>query len=100
MDALTDDTIGCFVVTTESASRYWLDLDQRLLRRVTSPIFQSRLRLRRDGEDIDLVEVVDCRVGHPLILLINLNLPGVWLTKRESTNIVRIDPVPKTLVRP
>lgn len=99
MDALTDDAIGCFVITTESASRYSLDLNQRLLRRVTSPIFQARLRLRNDGEDIDLIEVVDCRVGHPLILLINLNLPGVWLTKRESTPIVRIDPVPNTLVR-
>ena len=99
-DALTDDTTGCFVVTTQSASRYWLDLDRRLLRRVTSLPFQARLHLRRDCEDIDLVQVVDCRLGHPMVLLINLNLPGVSVTARRSTPVVRIEAVPEVLVRP
>lgn len=100
MDSLTDDETGCYVVTTQSASRYWLDLDRRLLRRVTSPLSHRFLRLRQDGEDVDLVEVVQCHVGQPMVLLINLNVPGVWLTTRESTPVVRIDPVPETLVRP
>lgn len=100
MDSLTDDASGCYVVTTESASRYWLDLDRRLLRRVSSPVFHALLHLRRDGADVDLVEVVDCRLGHPMVLLINLNVPGVWLTTRESTPVVRIDPVPLALARP
>jgi hypothetical protein len=63
-------------VATVSASRYWLDLDRRLLRRVSSPVFQATLHLRGDGEDVDLVEVVDCRIGHPMVLLINLGPRG------------------------
>lgn len=35
-----------------------------------------------------------------MVLLINLNVPGVWLTTRESTPVVRIEAVPKTLIRP
>ena len=100
MDTLTDDATGCYVVTTASATRYWLDLDRRLLRRVTSPGVQSPLRLRQDGDDIDLLEVVQCHIGRPRVLLINLNVPGVWLTTRESTPVVRIDSVPTTLIRP
>lgn len=100
MNTLMDDATGCFVVTTESASRYWLDLNRRQLRRVTSPASQAPLHLRGDGEYIDLIEIVDCRVGHPMVLLINLNVPGVWLTTRESTTVVRIDRIPELLVRP
>ena len=100
MDSFSDDEAGCYVVTTESSSRYWLDLDRRLLRRVPSDVFAGTLRLRRDGEDLDLVEVVDCRVGHPLIVLINLDLTGVWLTARESTPVVRIERLQKPLIRP
>jgi hypothetical protein len=100
MDSLRDDEADCYLVTTESSSRYWLDLDRRLLRRETSTSFAGTLRLRRDGEELDLVEVVDCRVGHPLIVLINLNLTGVWLTTRESTPVVRIERLQKPLIRP
>jgi hypothetical protein len=100
VNTLTDDATGCYVVTTQSASRYWLDLNRRLLRRVTSTQPQTTLHLRGDGEDIDLIEIVDCRLGHPMVLLINLNVPGVWLTTRESTTVVRIDPIPESLVRP
>jgi hypothetical protein len=99
MDSLTDDATGCYVVTTTSGTRYWLDLDRRLSRRVVNPAALRPLRLRQDGADIDLLEIVKCRVGLPLILLINLNLPGVWLTTRESTPVNRIDHVPQALVR-
>ena len=100
MESLTDDATGCYVVTTESGTRYWLDLNRRQLQRVPSPAFPARLQLRRDGEHIDLVEVVRCLLGQPMVLLINLWVPGVWCTTRESTPVVRIDPVPEGLVRP
>lgn len=100
MDSLTDDATGCYVVTTASASRYWLDLDRRLVRRVPSPAVQVSLRMRQDGDDIHLLEIVQCHVGQPMVMLINLNVPGVWLTTRESTSVVRIDPIPEFLVRP
>jgi hypothetical protein len=99
MDSVTDEADGCYVVTTETGSRYWLDLDRRLVRRVTRQTILQTRRLRRDGHDIDLLEIVQCRLGQPMIVLIDLNLPGVWLTTRESTLVVRIDPVPQALVR-
>ncbi|ASD21705.1 hypothetical protein B7495_06030 [Cryobacterium sp. LW097] len=100
MDSLADDATGCYVVTTASGTRYWIDLERRLLRRVTSPVAQSSLRLRQDGADIDLLEIVHCHVGQPMVLMINLNVPGVWLTTRETTPVRRIDAVPRVMVRP
>jgi hypothetical protein len=100
MESLIDTTTGCYVVTTESSSRYWMDLDRRLLRRVSSASVHGRLRLRRDDEVIDLVEVVDCRLGKPMVLLIDLGVPGVWFTTRRSTAVVRIDEVPRMLMGP
>lgn len=49
MDTLTDDATDCYVVTTASASRYWLDLDQKALRRVPSPAVQTPVRLRQEA---------------------------------------------------
>jgi hypothetical protein len=98
MDSVMDDATGCYVVTTSAGSRYWLDLDRRLLRRVPNQTVQKSRHLRRDGEDIDLLEVIRCELGQPMLLLINLNVPGVWLTTRESTTIIRIDQVPQALV--
>lgn len=60
-----------------------------------SPENESALRLRGDGEDLILEEIVECRRGRPLLLLINLHLPGILITTRESTPIIRIDPVPE-----
>ncbi|TFB67993.1 hypothetical protein [Cryobacterium sp. Hz9] len=60
-----------------------------------SPENARALRLRGDGEDLILEEIIQCRRGRPLLLLINLQLPGVLITTRESTPIIRIDPVPE-----
>jgi hypothetical protein len=68
MDFLTDEGAGYHLVTTESGSRYWLDLDRRVLLRRTNELAQERLDLRRDGEDIGLIEVVQCRIGEPMLL--------------------------------
>ena len=95
MYALTDEATGRYLVTTESGSRYTLDFNRRLFRRTTNPTLVARRGLRRDGEDIDLVEVIECRLGKPLLLLINLWVPGVWFTTRESTPVVRIEPLPE-----
>lgn len=92
--SLADQESGCFLVTTVSGATYQLDLDRRQLRRSVGPVLPSQLRLRRDGEDVDLIEIVLCEVGRPMVLLISLNLPGIWLTTRESSNVVRIDELP------
>lgn len=100
MNSLTDNDTGFYLVTTQSLSQYWLDLDQRLLRRRPRAGSATNLMLRRDGESVDLVEVVNCRVGQPLIVLINLNVPSVWFTTRESTAVIRIEPMPPALRQP
>jgi hypothetical protein len=99
MNELLDDATGVYVVTTESDSKYWLDLDQRLVRRVTSLFSPETLQLREDGHLVDLLEIITCRLGQPILLMINLNVPNVWLTTRESTPVVRIDAVPARLAR-
>ena len=95
IEFLTDDSTGCYVISTESDTRYWIHCQRRLVRRVPSPDNDSALRLRGDGENLILEEIVECRRGRPLLLLINLRLPGVFITTRESTPIIRIDPVPE-----
>lgn len=91
MDALTDDTTGSFLVSTANGSRYELDLDQRVLRRVAPNGRGAEFRLRRDGDIIELVELVHCRRGSPMVLLIDLAEPGVAVTSRESTPVVSIE---------
>jgi hypothetical protein len=95
LESLADDSVGCYVISTESDTRYWIHCDRRLVRRVPSPENERALRLRGDGEDLILEEIIQCRRGRPLLLLINLQLPGVLITTRESTPIIRIDPVPE-----
>ena len=95
LESLADDSVGCYVISTESDTRYWIHCDRRLVRRVPSPENERALRLRGDGEDLILEEIVECRRGRPLLLLINLQLPGVLITTRESTPIIRVDPVPE-----
>ncbi|GAB3129592.1 hypothetical protein [Glaciibacter psychrotolerans] len=95
--SVTDDEHGRYLVESETGSRYTLDLDKRIVRRLPTEL--SALRLRRDGDHVDLVEVVRCAVGQPMLLLVDLNVPGVWLTTRESTRVVRIDRLPEHSVR-
>ncbi|TFD65485.1 hypothetical protein E3T41_01520 [Cryobacterium sp. Hh38] len=99
-NALTDADRGRYLVTTASATCYSLDLDARVLRRVASAMFNDTLSLRRDGDDVDLLEIVTCCVGNPMVVLINLHVPGVWLTTRETTRVVSIEPISEPPQRP
>lgn len=94
MRSLLDSNTGCFLVATESGSRYRLDLDRRSLTRTPGTGADTPLRLRGDGEPVVLVEILSCEVGAPMLLLIDLGVPGVVVTSRESTPVVRIDQLP------
>jgi hypothetical protein len=87
---LTDGVRGMFLVTTERGTKYWFDTTRRVVRRVTDSSNPARLELRRDGETVDLVEIVTCTVGRPLFILINLEITGIVLTARESTQVTSI----------
>ena len=99
-NALTDDARGRYFVRTVSGSRYWLDLDARFLRRVASTALADALSLRRDGDDVALLEIVTCELGEPMVVLINLHVPGVWLTTRETTRVVSIERITEPPQRP
>lgn len=88
--ALTDATAGCYVVTTESGSCYLLDLDRRIVRRTPGSDSVGVLGLRRDLEEVVLVEIVSCELGVPMLLLIDLGLADVIVTSRASTPVIRI----------
>ena len=46
--------------------------------------------MRADGWDVAFLEVVQCRVGLPLVVLIDLHLPGAACTRRIAGDITRI----------
>jgi hypothetical protein len=88
---LIDGMPGMFLVTTERGTRYWFDTTRGVVRRETNASNPARLDLRRDGESVDLVEIVTCTVGSPLVILINLEIDGIMLTSRESTPVTAIE---------
>lgn len=88
---LTDQDTGSYLVCTETGSRYLLDLDARTVLRVRTEIFGLTHALRRDGEDVHLLELVRCVVGAPMVLLINLFVPNVIATTRTTSVVVGIE---------
>jgi hypothetical protein len=91
MKELTDTMRGMFIVTTERGTRYTFDTTRRVVRRIIDTANSTRLELRRDGEIVDLVEIVTCTVGLPMFVLINLEIEGIILTARESTPVTSIE---------
>lgn len=86
-DELTDQDTGSWVVHTEN-SRYLIDLDSRTCTRL--PNLTGRLReLRRDGEELPLRRIVQCRLGEPGALLLDVRGDGV-ATLRETSIVRRI----------
>lgn len=82
--ASIDDTAGgTWFVTTETDSRYEIDLDHRTLRR-----HPSTGLLRRDGRVITLHQIVECRVGASAGFLICVE-PNV-VTLRLTSHVTDI----------
>jgi len=92
--ASIDDTAGgIWLITTETGSRYEIDLDHRTLRR-----HPGTGTLRRDWQDVTLHQVVECRVGTSAGFLICVE-PGV-VTLRMTSHVTHIEPVPLTNTAP
>jgi hypothetical protein len=98
---LTDDQTGIWMVITET-SRYYLDLGARRLMRVPGqPHFTEEgdlvllAHLERDHEWVPLVEVVDCEVGWPLVVLTEPRGDGS-VVYRQSTLVQAIHAKPPT----
>lgn len=88
---LTDRDTGNYVVSTYSGSRYLLDLDARTMRRTAGDIFRAAHTMRRDGEEVQLLEVLHCALGDPMVLRINLVVPKVFATARFTSTVLMIE---------
>ena len=81
---------GIYRVVT-AASTYIIDLDRKELTRTPNGEESVSAQLRRDNQTVSLVEIVIVRVGSPMLLLINLHVPGVEMTTRRTTMVQSIE---------
>ena len=89
-----DEMEGVFVVTTDDDVAYRLDMDERRVTRTVEVGTGARAVL--DPESAALVAVATCRVGAPMVLLIDRDVPGVLFTRRTSANVSTINQVSQT----
>jgi len=98
-ERLVDESDGQWLVETETSS-YLFDFDDRTVTRypgVGAGASEGELPvsyLRRDGEQVRLLELARCTVGERLIAVLDVRRDGV-VTVRESTFVVtitRVDP--------
>lgn len=97
--ALRNDEVGRYLVTTATGSQYCLDLDKRTATRrmAASPPIVDVLdvgvsRLRRDGETLELLMIDQCRVGEPAKLWLQVRDDHVF-TLRTTSPVLRIEPL-------
>jgi hypothetical protein len=88
---LTATNRGVYIVRTASGAQHLIDLDRMTICRITPASTNGASQLRRDTEEIDLQELVSCRVGDSMQLLVQLHLPGVIATARRSTRVISIE---------
>ncbi|MEY9777208.1 hypothetical protein ABH915_002816 [Arthrobacter sp. MW3 TE3886] len=95
--SLNDETTGSYAVRTGSGTLYAIHLDPprevvRLAkdRNPTSPYDElPAAELRRDGEAIKLLNVIEMRVGRRGLMLLDLRLDGIP-TLRGTTEVLSI----------
>ncbi|CAN7379228.1 hypothetical protein LJR044_002301 [Microbacterium foliorum] len=93
-DRVLDEMDGVFVVTTDDGVAYRLDMNERRVTRTVE--VGAGIRAVLDPESAALVAVATCRVGDPMVLLIDRDVPGVLFTRRTSATVLVIDQVPRT----
>lgn len=94
---LTDEMTGSFAVRTSSGTLYAVHLGspREVVRlsndQLPTPSYAHLLAadLRRDGEAIKLLQIVEMQVGRPGLLLLDVRRDGV-LTVRSTTSVVSI----------
>jgi len=94
MDSLEHSTTGHYVVATESGSRYLIDFGRQIFVRLPREVDDSSLTLRGDYYQVRLLQLERCAVGSPMRLRINLGVPGVLFTDRETTSVLAIAEIP------
>lgn len=82
--SIDDKAKGAWTVTTETGSRYAVDLNARTIRR-SSPAGE----LRADGEAVPLHQIVTCEVGASAGFLVTVEI-GV-ITLRLTSHVTSIE---------
>jgi len=82
---LVDEMDGVFTVVTDAGDEFCIDLDAR--RVTTLPAGDDT---RGPEADARLLTLVTCRVGAPMVMLIDRGVPGVWFTRRLTSPVARI----------
>jgi len=93
VDSLTNSSRGFWSVETVSGSSHLLDMDNLVLLRQANPSADEDGTLRRDGDPIQLIQLVHCEVGEHMLLLVKLSVPDVLCATRVSTTLLRIESV-------
>ncbi|WP_159601505.1 hypothetical protein [Agromyces humi] len=88
MNTLTDTDTGLALITTETGSKYLIDLDARTVRRNPSSLIDG---LAGDKKDLPLLAITNCTIGEPLQLSIG---PADRAITRRTTRVVSIVPAP------
>jgi hypothetical protein len=89
MHTLMDETRGAFLVRSQS-SEYVISLDLNVVRRLPYAFVHEVASLRRDGQQMDLLQILECTVGREMLVLVDMHLPDVPFTARRSTTVVAI----------
>lgn len=85
---------GLHVVATESGSRYLIDCGQHIFVRLPKPDGDEFLTMRGDFYQVRLLQLVKCVVGERMLLILDLGIPGIAYTNRQTTTVVAIAKVP------
>lgn len=91
-----DSVAGMYAVVTESTSVYVIDLDAMVFSRLRGLEDPTAATLRRDGEPVELLQIMECTVGKRMLLMLNLHVPGVAFTMRDTTPVQSIRLLPET----
>ena len=87
---VSNSSRGFWAVSTLSGTTYLLDLDQGVVLRQSVSDGEVDHGLRRDAEPLRLMSIGRCAVGESMLLIIDLQVPGVDFTTRRSTPVTRI----------
>ncbi len=85
---------GAYAIWTSDGCRFLVNMDECVTVRLRSsdevPIGTKQARSDR------LLVVATCRLGEPMVLLVDRGVPNVEFTRRETASVTRID----SLLRP
>lgn len=84
---------GRWAVYTFTRSMCLLDLDRMTVLRHRERLSTDH-DLRRDEAEVELLGLISCTVSLPMVLILDLRVPGVPFTTRTTSAVLAIFPFP------